>query len=105
MSRPSFATTIAALRTTDQRFPWVGPSPEEDDVAAVLEVIEEIHQATADHPDDRGYWGRCTECRVPWPCPVWVDAEHLAAQYLGRAADRVYTHARAAFGLTSKETR
>lgn len=96
MTRPSFATSIAALRTTDARFPWVGPSDEEADVAAAIEAIEDKHQASADEPDTRGKWGRCRECAEPWPCPTWTYGEEVAVQFLGRAADRAYAHARAA---------
>jgi hypothetical protein len=96
VTRPSFVSTVAALRTRDSRFPWVGPSGEEDDIAAVLEAIEEIHQATADDPDQRGRYGRCAGCRTPWPCPEWARGEQLAVLYLGRASDRVAEHARLA---------
>lgn len=95
MTRPSFATTVSALRTRDARFPWVGPTAEEDDIAAVLEAIEETHVATADHPDARGRYGRCTDCRTPWPCQEWARGEQLAVLWLGRAADRVAEHAQA----------
>jgi hypothetical protein len=97
MSRPSFATTVAALRTRDSRFPWVGPTDEEDDIAAVLEAIEETHLTLVDEPDHRGRYGRCADCRQPWPCPEWMRGEQLAVLYLGRAADRVIAHARQAF--------
>lgn len=95
MNRPSFATTVTALRTTDTRFPWVGPTPDEDDVAAALEVVEFIHQGENDEPDERGSWGHCRSCRTWWPCDPWIEAENLAVQYLGRATDRVVAHARA----------
>lgn len=93
ITRPTFVATIAALRTTDARFPWVGPTPDEDDVAAALEAVEAEHQGDRDEPDDRGHWGHCTACDVWWPCPAWIEAEQLAVQYLGRAADRVVAHA------------
>jgi hypothetical protein len=105
-ARPSFASTVAALMVTDSRFPWVGPSPEEADVAAALEELERTHQPDADQPDHYGRWGRCTCCREPWPCPRWVDGEHLAVQFLGRAADRVMTHARPVLNdLAARERR
>jgi hypothetical protein len=97
MSRPSFATTIAALRTTDRRFPWVGPTDEETEVADVLAELEELHQPGTDEPDARGRYGRCTGCRNPWPCEGWQFGEQLALQWLGRAADRVTAHALAAW--------
>lgn len=93
MSAPSFARTVAALRVTDRRYPWVGPTPEEDDAAAALEAIEELHRPGTDEPDADGRWGRCLGCRGWWPCPVWVEGEFLAVQYLGRAADRVAARA------------
>lgn len=94
MTRPTFATTISALRTRDPRFPWVGPTDEEDDIAAVLEAIEELHTPSSDTLDQRGRYGRCRDCRQPWPCPEWMRGEHLAITWLGRAADRVHSHAR-----------
>jgi hypothetical protein len=97
VTRPSFASTVEALRTRDNRFPWVGPTDEEDDIAAVLEAIEETHQATADDPDLRGRYGRCRDCRTPWPCPEWARGEQIAVLWLGRASDRVIAHARQAF--------
>jgi len=96
MSRPSFVSTIAALRCTDPRFPWVHPTEEEDDIAAVLEAIQDTHQPTADTPDHRGRYGRCTDCRRPWPCDEWARGEQLAITWLGRGADRHNAHAQAA---------
>lgn len=93
MSRPTFVEAIAALRCTDVRFPWVWPTDEEDDIAAVLEAIEETHLGTADQPDPRGRYGRCTACAKPWPCPEWVRGEQLAVEWLGRGADRYAAHA------------
>lgn len=93
MTRPSFTATIAALRCADRRFDWVHPTDEEDDIAAVLEAIEETHQPTADEPDHRGRYGRCTDCLDPWPCPEWRRGEHLALEWLGRGADRYADHA------------
>jgi|GEM_PF-4908642 len=93
--RPTFVVTIAALRTTDPRFPWVGPTPDEDDVAEAFEQVEREHQGDADEPDYRVHWGHCRGCGEWWPCSTWVESEFLAVQYLGRAADRVTAHARA----------
>lgn len=93
MSRPSFAATISALRTTDPRFPWVGPTEDESEVASVLEEIAEHHVGSADEPDARGGYGRCTGCKDPWPCASWAYGEELALQWLGRAANRVWMHA------------
>jgi hypothetical protein len=95
MSRPSFAATIAALSCTDGRFPWVQPADEEADIAVVLEAIEELHQPTSDEPDARGRYGRCTDCRQPWPCPEWQRGEQLALLWLGRGADRYAARIRA----------
>jgi hypothetical protein len=96
VSRPSFASTITALRYSDARFPWVRPTDEEDDIAAVLEAIEELHQGAADEPDQRGRYGRCTGCRQPWPCPEWIRGEQLAVLWLGRGAERYLRHAQQA---------
>jgi hypothetical protein len=96
VTRPSFESAIAALRCTDPRFPWVQPTDEEADIAAVLEAIEELHQGAADQPDHRGRYGRCTNCRQPWPCPEWIRGEHLAVLWLGRGADRYLAHAQQA---------
>lgn len=93
MTRPSFAVTVAALRTTDRRFPWIGPTEEEAEVADVLEELEQLHQPTADTPDERSRYGRCTGCATPWPCDAWRWGEQEAIQWLGRAADRVHAHA------------
>lgn len=92
---PSLASVADALRTTDPRYPWVGPTPDEDDVAEVLLLVHAEHQGDRDEPDDRGHWGHCRTCRVWWPCPAWLEAQNLAVQYLGRAADRVVARARA----------
>lgn len=94
MSTPSFASTIAALKTVDARFNHVRPTDEELDIAVVLEAIEEIHQPTGDRPD----YGQCAGCKLPWPCPEWNRGEHLAVLWLGRAIDRYVTRARDTFG-------
>jgi hypothetical protein len=93
VTRPSFATAVAALRARDPRFPWVQPTEHEADAADALEVTELLHQPNRPEPDTAGDWGTCTGCGLSWPCPVWVDHEQLAVQWLGRAADRVNTHA------------
>ena len=93
MTRPDFTTTIAALRARDPRYPWVGPTEDEADAADALEVIQEHHQPTSPEPQPDGTWGPCSGCDQPWPCPIWIDHEHLAVQWLGRAADRAAAHA------------
>jgi hypothetical protein len=93
MNRPTFTETIAALRCTDPRFPWVQPTDDEENIAAVLEGIQELHTPTADEPDQRGRYGRCTDCRQPWPCPEWIRGEQLAVLWLVRGADRYVAHA------------
>jgi hypothetical protein len=93
MTRLDFTTAISALRCTDPRFPWVQPTPEEDDIAAILEAIQDTHQPTADHADLRGRYGRCTDCRTPWPCAEWTRGEELSVLWLGRGSDRYATHA------------
>lgn len=92
--RPSLLETANALRTVDARFPWVGPTPDEAEVADVLTEIHELHQGAADEPDARGQYGRCTGCREMWPCAAWLYGEQLAVQWLGRAAQRVYEDAK-----------
>lgn len=103
MKRPSLVSAYEALRTTDPRFPWVKPTPDEDDVAEWLETVESEHQGNRDDPDERGRWGHCVKCLTWWPCQIWVEAESLAIQYLGRAADRVVDHSRAVTGKTDKK--
>lgn len=90
-------TTAAALRTTDTRFPWVHPTDEEDDIAAVLEAIDEQHQPTADQPDHRSRYGPCTGCRQMWPCDEQRRGRDLALLWLGRGADRYAAHAEQAW--------
>lgn len=88
MTRPSLASAVSALRSVDSRYPWVSPTDEEDDVAALLEAIAAEHAGSADQPDRSGHWGQCTGCPDLWPCPRFVWAQQLAVQFLGRAADR-----------------
>lgn len=94
MIRPSHTVTIDALRTTDPRFPWVHPAEEEAVVADVLELVQAEHQGDTDAPDDTGHWGTCITCGTSWPCERWVWSQHLAVQFLGRAADRVWARAK-----------
>ena len=101
MTRPSFATTIAALRTTDRRAPHTGPTAYEADAADALEVLQEFHTGTADQPDTHDRWGRCSTCDTPWPCEAWQWGEQLALQSLGRAQDRVAAHARTVLDQTA----
>lgn len=97
MNRPSLAGAVAALRTVDSRYPWVGPTDDESDLAAVCEFLDAEHRGDGQEPDERGRWGRCGTCGTPWPCAPWVEGESLAVQALGRAADRVTADARAAW--------
>lgn len=95
MNRPSLTTAVDALRTVDPRFPWIGPTDDEDDAAAAMEDVQAEHAGDADEPDRRGRWGRCRSCRTPWPCATFIEGEYLAVLYLGRAADRITARARA----------
>lgn len=88
MTPPNLAGVVAALRLTDSRWPWVHPTADEEDVAEVLAAMDHEHAPTADEQEPDGSWGACIGCRKPWPCPDWQWAQHLAVQYLGRAADR-----------------
>lgn len=81
-------SAAAALRTTDRRFPWVGPSGEEAEVADLLEELAGLHVRAP-----RG--DRCEGCAERWPCAGLVHGEQLAVQWLGRAADRVWVRASA----------
>jgi len=87
--RPTFETSIAALRTTDARFPWVQPTAEEADAADALEVIHEHHFSEAARESSDGSWGICEGCGAPWPCETWLWGNTLAVQWVGRAAARV----------------
>lgn len=88
MTRPTFTHVIEALRTTDPRFPWVGPTDDEAEAAVVLEALEHTHQPRRDSDG-----APCAGCDEPWPCPAWEFGEQQALLWLGRAADRVYRHA------------
>lgn len=92
-ARPTLLTTVRALRTTDPRFPHVGPADEEEDIACLLEAIEHEHPAGADESDTGDLFGDCGGCGKPWPCPEFVRGQQLFVLWLGRAADRVYAHA------------
>ena len=94
MTRPSLETLVSALRTTDARFPWVGPTDDEADAAEVIEAIAQEHEGSADEPDADGRWGWCIGCGERWPCSAWVYAERLGVQFIGSAAARVWAHAR-----------
>ncbi|MFC5992904.1 hypothetical protein ACFQE5_01615 [Pseudonocardia hispaniensis] len=104
MIRPSFASTIHALKLTVPSL-GVAPTEEEIDVAEVLALIADHHQGSGDEPDAHGYWGRCRGCRNRWPCAAWLYGEELAVQFLGRAADRVWTHARAVMDEQRRQER
>lgn len=98
-AKPTLLTTVEALRTTDPRYPWVGPSQDEANAAEQLEAIEAAHQGDADESDTGDYfgtWGECLGCGTPWPCEPFVDGQQMATYWLGRAADRVMAHARQA---------
>lgn len=92
--RPSFVSTIEALRCDPPEFSWAHPTDEEADVAFVLEELEKDHGAGADHPDANGHYGVCTSCGELWPCREWQRGEELALLYLGRGADRYAAHAK-----------
>lgn len=101
--RPSHRSTIAALLITDPRFPWVGPTHEEADIAAVLDHIEATHRGADDADADGCHWGTCSECGTPWPCERWAWSEQVAVLWLGRAADRVAAHAMTTIRPTGAE--
>lgn len=82
----ALAEAATGLRFTDYRYPWVGPTEDEANTAEVLDEFDTFHV-------EAGAW--CGGCRQSWPCSDWVWAQQLAVQWLGRAADRVYAHARA----------
>jgi hypothetical protein len=92
MQRPTFAETITALTLTHKDY-GVLHAEEEADVAELLRLIEAAHQGSDRRDTDSDTWGRCSACREPWPCGVWIEAEQLAVLYLGRAQDRVWKHA------------
>lgn len=101
MTAPTFAPAAAALLTTFPPCPWVAPTGEEREVADLLVELDELHQPGADQPDRHGRWGRCTGCLEPWPCPGWTYGDQLALQWVGRAAARVYAHARVTLDATA----
>lgn len=94
--KPTFESTIAALRTTHPEVPWIGPTDEEADAADALEIVHEHHFSDDEKEDPTGHWGTCRGCSDPWPCKTWMWGDQLAGQFLGRAAQRVYLHARGA---------
>lgn len=95
MTRPSFEQAILALRCTDPRFPWVGPTTEEADAADALEVLQTYHQGDSDETtEDGSHYGDCTGCGGLWPCEAWIWGEQLAALWLGRGYDRYWAHAK-----------
>jgi len=91
MIPPSLEGAAAALLHTDPRWPDHGPTDDEEDVALALRAIQDAHKP---HPwgvdPDRGVWGLCGDCGARWPCTTWILGQHVAVQYLGRAADRVW---------------
>lgn len=95
-AKPALLATVDALRTTDARYPWVGPSVDESAAAEQLEAIEAAHPAGADESDTGDYfgtWGNCQGCGEPWPCEPFLAGQQAATYWLGRAADRVMKHA------------
>lgn len=100
MGLQSLRSMADALLHTDRRFPWVGPTAEEKEVALVLMEMAEIHvpdRVDPDNPvDDPIFWtyGFCTGCYEPWPCRAVLQQEREGVSWLGRAAARVHAHAR-----------
>lgn len=99
--RPTFEASIAALRTTDERFPWVKPTPEEADAADALEVVHEHHRSDTEREGPGSSWGTCEGCGQPWPCETWLWGHALAAQWVGLASQRVYDRAKRASDRSS----
>jgi hypothetical protein len=95
VSRPDLTVTAHALRTTDPRVPHVQPTPDETEVADLLQELAELHQPTRDEPDNPTdkpilhTYGACLGCTETWPCKAWVYGEQLALQWVGRAIDRI----------------
>lgn len=95
MSRPDLTVTARALRTTDPRLPHIGPTPDEAEVADLLDEIAELHQAPQTEPDNPAdkpilhTYGTCLGCGETWPCKGWTYGEALALQWLGQAHNRV----------------
>lgn len=87
--RPTFVETIKALTLTHPDYGKLH-TEQEADLSEVLRYVEAEHQGS-DVPDGSGSstWGRCSACRVPWPCPEWAWAEREAVIALGRAHNRV----------------
>jgi hypothetical protein len=100
MGLNSLRAMADALLHTDRRFPWIGPSPEEKEVALVLIEMSEIHvpdRVDPDNPtDDPMFWtyGFCSGCYESWPCRAVLEQEREGVAWLGRAAARVHAHAR-----------
>src|SRR5688500_20410240 len=92
--KPSFASTISALRCTDPRFPWVHPTPEEAEVADLLEEIAELHEGPNDEPDADDQYGTCLACLEPWPCKAWIYRSEERRVGQGRGAARDATRVR-----------
>lgn len=87
MIRPSVAVSAAVLRRFD-------PTPEELDIADVLDHIQATHRP--------GRLDICTGCGDQWPCTRFVDGQHLAVQFVGRAADRCAARALATLNLQER---
>jgi hypothetical protein len=102
--RPTLTLMAKALLTRVPGYPHVGPTDDEDDVAAVLVTVQADHRGPFDSPDDTGSWGPCTTCGDPWPCPTWVYAENVGIQYVGRAYDRVMARAMAVIDTTKENS-
>lgn len=96
-AKPTLLTTVAALRTADPRYPWIGPSADEAGAAEQLEAVQARHNSDATESDTGDYWGvwgECNGCGDPWPCEAFIAGQQAATYWLGRAADRVMAHAR-----------
>jgi len=79
----------AALRTTDVRYPWIGPTADEAEVADLLAELAALHVQVGH---------RCSGCAETWPCKGVAYGEDLAVQWLGRASARVLARAAKATG-------
>lgn len=95
----SLRSLADVLLYTDPRFPWIGPTPEEKEVALVLIEMAEIHvpdRVDPDNPaDDPTFhtFGFCTGCYEAWPCRAVLEQEREGVTWVGRAAARVHDHA------------